>query len=134
ASTDFLTNYFINGRKTYKNAKHRIDVHLAPHFRGKRMISITSSDISAFVAARMADSIIVRKGRAKKRRDGTTSEIPELTKPVSAGEINRELATLKRMFTLAKKAGKLHHVPHIERLREDNVRRGFFEREQFESV
>src|SRR5215210_5073120 len=26
AAADFLTNYFINGRKTYKNAKHRIDV------------------------------------------------------------------------------------------------------------
>ena len=46
----------------------------------------------------------------------------------SAGEINRELACLKRMFTLAVHAGKLHGKPHIPMLREDNVRRGYFER------
>src|SRR6476660_7599213 len=38
------------------------------------------------------------------------------------------------MFSFAKQAGKLHGMPHIEKLREDNVRRGFFEREQFEAV
>ncbi len=42
----------------------------------------------------------------------------------SAGEINRELACLMRMFTLA----------HIPMLREDNVRGGFFEPEQFAAV
>ena len=134
AAADFLNDYQINGRKTYKNAKHRIDAHLAPHFRGKRLLSITTTEIRAFVAARMNDTIVIRRARVKKLRDGTRREIPELRKPVSAGEINRELATLKRMFSLAMKAGKLHHTPHIEKLREDNVRRGFFEREQFESV
>ena len=134
AATDFLNDYLINGRKTYKNAKHRIDAHLAPHFRGKRLLSITTSDIRAFVAARLTDTIVVRKRRVKKLRDGTTREIPELRRPVSAGEINRELATLKRMFSLAKRAGKLYHTPHIEKLREDNVRRGFFEPAQFADV
>ena len=42
----------------------------------------------------------------------------------SAGEINQELACLMRMFTLA----------HIPMLREDNVRGGFFEPEQFAAV
>ena len=41
---------------------------------------------------------------------------------------------LKRMFTLAVQAGKLHGKPHIPMLREDNVRRGFFETAQFEAV
>lgn len=49
-------------------------------------------------------------------------------------EINRELALLKRMFTLAVQGGKLHAKPHIPMLQEDKVRRGFFEREQFDSV
>jgi len=52
----------------------------------------------------------------------------------SAGEINRELACLKRMFRLAVHAGKLHRKPHIPMLREDNCRRGFFEPEQFAAV
>lgn len=41
---------------------------------------------------------------------------------------------LKRMFSLAIEAGKLHHKPHFAMLREDNVRVGFFEREQYEAV
>jgi integrase len=38
------------------------------------------------------------------------------------------------MFTLAVQAGKLLHRPHVPMLREQNVRTGFFEREQFETV
>jgi integrase len=38
------------------------------------------------------------------------------------------------MFSLAIEAGKLHHKPHFAMLREDNVRVGFFEREQYEAV
>jgi hypothetical protein len=48
--------------------------------------------------------------------------------------INRELSALKRMFTLAIQAGKLLQLPHIPMLAEDNVRKGFFERAEFESV
>jgi integrase len=38
------------------------------------------------------------------------------------------------MFSLAVKDGKLYNRPHIPMLKESNVRAGFFEREQFESV
>jgi len=41
---------------------------------------------------------------------------------------------LKRMFSLAIESAKLLHRPHIPMLKEDNVRAGFFEAEQFESV
>ncbi len=46
---------------------------------------------------------------------------------------NGELAILKRMFNLAIQAGKLQHTAHFEMLREDNVRVGFFERDQYEA-
>jgi hypothetical protein len=59
---------------------------------------------------------------------------PEQTKVVSNGETNRELTTLKRMFTLAIQAGKLLHKPYIPLLREDNVRKGFFEPDQLNEV
>jgi hypothetical protein len=62
------------------------------------MLSITTPAIRAFITSRLA---------AK----------------ASPGEINRELACLKRMFTLAVQAGKLHGKPHIPMLPEDNVRR-----------
>ena len=51
------------------------------------------------------------------------------------GEINRELAALKRLFRLAKQAGRfVGDLPHVPMLAEHNVRRGFFERDQFDSV
>jgi integrase len=109
AAKDLINDYTVNGRKSLDHAKRRIELHLKPAFKGKRMLSITTPVIRAFITARLA---------AK----------------ASAGEINRELACLKRMFTLAVHAGKLHSKPHIPMLKENNVRRGFFEPAQFEAV
>ncbi|HYT73636.1 MAG TPA: site-specific integrase [Vicinamibacterales bacterium] len=60
--------------------------------------------------------------------------IPERRKPVAAATINRELARLKHMFALALEAGKLMTKPRIKLLKEDNVRTGFFEPQQFADV
>lgn len=109
AATDLANDYQLNGRKTYAQTKRRIELHLKPVFGARRLIGITTSDIRDFAAARQ-------------------------TAGAANGEINRELAALKRMFTLAIQAGKLHAKPHIPMLQEDNVRRGFFEPEQFDSV
>lgn len=134
AAEDLLNDYKANRKRTYVDAKRRIDKHLAPFFGKKRMASITTSDIRAFVAKRMADTWLARPARRVKRRNGTLQELPEVRRSVSIGEINRELTVLKRMFSLALEAGKLHHKPHIAMLREDNVRVGFFEPEQYEAV
>lgn len=48
--------------------------------------------------------------------------------------INRELSALRRMYSLALAAEKIHRAPRITKLQEHNVRQGFFEREQFEAV
>lgn len=53
---------------------------------------------------------------------------------MSNGEINRELTILKRAFSLAIQAGKLMMKRYIPLLKENNVRKGFFEREQFEAL
>lgn len=44
---------------------------------------------------------------------------------ISNGSINRELAVLKRMFSLAVQAGKLSSRPYIPSLEENNARQGF---------
>jgi integrase len=134
AAADMLNDYKANRKRTYVDAKRRIDKHLAPFFGNKRLSSITASDIRAFIAKRLADTWLARPARRVKRRNGTWQELPEQRKPVSVGEINRELTVLKRMFSLAIEAGKLHHKPHFAMLREDNVRVGFFERGQYEAV
>jgi len=48
--------------------------------------------------------------------------------------VNRELALLKRMFELAMNDGTLLVAPSIPMLAENNVRKGFFERAQFDAV
>lgn len=50
------------------------------------------------------------------------------------GTINRELSTLQRAYTLGIRDGKVASRPHISRLPENNVRQGFFEPAQFESI
>jgi integrase len=113
---DLLNDYTVNGKKTHDDVKRRIDLHLAKQevdgrtvFAGRKLANITTSDIRAYVAARLADK-------------------------AAPANINRELAALKRMYTLAVQAGKLHGRPHIPMLQENNVRRGFFEAAQVDAV
>jgi integrase len=83
------------------------------------------------------ETTVARKAFTFTARDGTPRHVPEQRRTVtgiSNGEINRELTALKRMFNLAIQSGKLLQKPHIPFLQEDNVRIGFFEREQFLSV
>ena len=44
------------------------------------------------------------------------------------------MSALRRMFSLAVKAERLPHRPHIALLREDNARKGFFEEHQYLAV
>lgn len=50
--------------------------------------------------------------------------------------INRELAALKRMFNLARQSTppKVQSVPFIAMLRENNIRTGFLESKQHDSL
>jgi integrase len=101
------------------------------------MADITTAHIRAYVAERQAARTVTRGAYVVKRKDGTAITIPASTRDVdgiSNAEINRELTTLKRMFTLAVQAGKLLHKPHIPLLREENARTGFFEPEQYASL
>jgi len=109
AVADVVNDYSTNGKKTVDDVQRRIDKHLKPFFGHRRMVTITTSLIREYIAARQAEG-------------------------ASNGTINRELAVTKRGFTLAIQAGKLHSKPHIPMLKESNARRGFFELPQFEAV
>ena len=109
AAVDILNDYRVNQRRSLNELSGRIGRHLTPHFGKRRMAAITTAEVRAFVVERQ-------------------------TEGAANASINRELAALKRMFSLAVQAGKLLHRPYIPMLREDNVRTGFFERQQFEDV
>ena len=109
AAADLLNDYTTNKRRSLRVVDLRIKKHLAPFFGRRRLLTISTVDVRAFTAKRQAAG-------------------------ASNAEINRELIILKRMCTLAMQAGKLMVRPYIPLLKEHNVRTGFFEREQFESV
>ncbi len=132
AAADLLAEYKSFGRKSYAEVERRLKLHLTPYFGGWRMANITMSDIDKFVAKRQTENTVL----VRKAKEGTNKKpaVVGESKPASNAEINRELAVLKRMFSLAVEAGKLLHKPKIKMRRESAARAGFFELEQYESV
>jgi hypothetical protein len=55
AATDITNDYTANGKRSLGELTRRIDKHLAPVFRGRRLGSITTSDVRAYIAKRQAD-------------------------------------------------------------------------------
>ena len=109
AAADLETDYENNGYDSLDDAKGRIKNHLTPFFGGKKLTAIKTPVISAYIARR----------RKQKAANAT---------------INRELGLLKRMFTLAHRAGLIVFRPYIPKLAEHNVRKGFFEEDAFAAV
>jgi integrase len=96
------------------------------------MIAITTTELRAYVAKRLTDGTPVRQKRRSQATEGSLPNVPR--RPVSAGEINRELTVLKRMFSLAVQAGKLVRKPTSRCCARTTVRAGFFERDQYLAV
>jgi len=109
AIREVLDDYRMKRKRSLVDVQRHLRLHLAPFFGRRRMAAITTADVRRYVAR--------RQGEGAKN-----------------ATINRELAVLSRAFTLAIAAGALLSRPHIALLREDNVRRGFFEAEEFEAV
>ena len=109
AARDVLADYSTNGKRSVEHVRRYVRLHLEPFFGRRRMSTITTSDVRQYIARRQAQG-------------------------ASNATVNRELAVLKRAFTLAIVAGSLSSRPPIPLLRENNARRGFFETEQFAAV
>ena len=135
AAKDLLNDYKTNKKRSHDDTKRRIDLHLEPFFRGKLLVSITTATVRAYVAQRQDETVLVTPSkRVKTKGIDDVILVPEVRRPTANGTINRELSALKRMFSLAIKAGTLHGKPDIPKLREANPRQGFFEPAQFEAV
>ncbi len=108
---DFLRDYRINGKASIDDAEARWRLHLEPFFGSLRAVQVTSDLLNKYVDTRQ------RFGAAN-------------------ATINRELAALKRMFHLGHSTTppKLFYIPHFPSLAENNVRQGFLEDAQYESL
>jgi integrase len=109
AATALLADYRLNAKRSLRTLTLRIDKHLRPFFGAHRLTEITTALVRDFITRRQAAG-------------------------ASNATINRDLITLKRMYTLAVQDGTLTSKPYIPLLIEQNVRRGFFEPEQCRRV
>lgn len=135
AAADMLNEYRTNKKHSIDVVERRVRKHLTPFFQGWRMVNITTTDVRAYINQRQTTpTVLVRKATTVRLSDGSIQTTPEERRPASNAEINRELAHLKRMFVLAIQANKLLYRPHIPMLRENNVRKGFFEPASISSV
>lgn len=103
-----LEDYKINKKKSIDRVKFSLN-HLEPYFAGYSAPEITSDSINNYTIERLQEE-------------------------AANATVNRELACLRRMFNLGRKYGKVGSVPSITMLAEKNVRKGFFEHEQFIAV
>jgi len=100
-ATMLLTDYEINGKRSVESVRLSLR-HLRDFFGLDRALDITADRIAKYVRER--------------QKEGAAN-----------GSVNRELAALKRAFTLATRAGKLGSTPYIPLLEENNSRRGFLD-------
>jgi integrase len=102
-------DYRINHFRSAVDIELRHRLHILPYFGKMKATQIGEADIDRYVL---------------KRKDEGASN----------GTVNRELCTIKRAFNLAIQKKIVSDRPHIAMLGEDNVRQGFFEPAQFQSV
>lgn len=115
-AVEYLNDYRVNGRKSANKAQRMVkrfdldrkemDSELMKFFGDCKAHQVRTDSVKNYVAQRL------EQGAAN-------------------AMINRELAALKRMYTLGLQAKRIQRRPHIPMLEEHNVRQVFFERSEF---
>lgn len=106
-----LEDYRENNRASTQVVRARVDKSILPAIGEIRAAEFSSQDLKRYIASR--------------REQGVTD-----------ATINRELAVIRRGFTLAARRDPplVIRVPHIPHLAESNVRTGFITHEQYTSL
>lgn len=108
-AADVITDYELNKRRSINDARDRFRCHLLPVFGKMKASRITTAQIKTYQVARLAEG----------------------AKP---GTVNRETELMLRTFRLAMAGRKLFTMPFVPKVKENNVRTGFFTRDEVERL
>jgi site-specific recombinase XerD len=104
-----VNDYRNNGRKSLAHLEQVRLPRLAEVFAGTKAIDITTAAVERYKSLRLKDG-------------------------AAPATLNRELAALKRMYRLGLRHGLVATMPYLSLLTEHNVRKGFFELDQFREI
>jgi integrase len=108
-AADVIIDYKLNKFRSVDDLEARLRLHILPVFENQKAAQITTAKLKSYIVDR--------------RNEGA-----------SIGTVSRELQAIKHIFKLAIQGRKLVNMPHVPMLREDNVRSGFFTREEVERL
>jgi len=64
AAQDLKTEYAVNGRRSADELERRIRLYLLPYFGGRRLVTISTADVNAFILKRQKDVMVPATGLA----------------------------------------------------------------------
>jgi integrase len=128
----FLADYRVNQKKSLERAEHSVK-HLKSAFEGLRVVDITTPRIQSYIEDRMKWSCTDCNKDFHAQDFCPHCSSKDLNPGASNATINRELAALKRMLNLGAQQtpAKVDRVPYIPMMKENNIRKGFFEHADF---
>jgi integrase len=106
---DLIRDYRTNGMRSIGDLEARWEKHLKPFFGERRAGEVDGSLVTKYINDRQEEG-------------------------AANATINRELAALKRMFTLGKRAKKVAAIPFIPMLKENNRRKGFLRSKEHDAL
>jgi integrase len=107
-ASDFLADFRLKGNRSVEWAEDRLAA-LRAFFGASRAVDINSTRLRTFAESRLEEGM-------------------------SPATVNRDLAVLRRMFSVAIKGGRLQSRPHFPMLQEAEPRQDFFEAPEFAAV